>query len=135
MAASKDRTWTCGDPWQYITCLPGLSGVHDPFDMTEEVVRVQQEPVANPSPDPTHPTATAPQPASLGKEKKMVDSSGKGGAKRAGACRLYNKVPGECPYEKDCIFAHYCSNCGAVSEHNRMACLFPPRFPRGPSTH
>ena len=138
MAASEDCTWTCGDPWQYITCPPGVSGVHDLFDMAEEVVRVQQEPVTNPSLDPTHPTATAPQPAGLGKERKIVDNSGKGSAKcikRAGACRLYNKAPGGCPYGKDCIFAHYCSNCGALSEHSRMACPFPPQFSPGPSTH
>ena len=56
-AASEDRTWTCGDPWQYITCLPGPGGAPDPFDMVEEMVRVQQEPGASPSPDPTHLTA------------------------------------------------------------------------------
>ena len=101
MAASEDRTWTCGDPWQYITCLPGLSGTHDPFDMAEGVVRGQQEPGANPSPDPTHPITTTPQPASLGKGRKMADESGRGSVKRikrAGACRLYNKLPGGCPY-------------------------------------
>ena len=44
MAASEDCTWTCEDPWQYITYLPGLSGVHDPFDMAEGVMQGQQEP-------------------------------------------------------------------------------------------
>ena len=95
MAASEDRTWTCGDPLQYITCLPGLSGAHDPFDMAEGAVRVQQEPGANPSLDPTNPIAT-PQPASLQKGRKMADDLGRGSAKRmkgARACRLYNKLP------------------------------------------
>ena len=49
MAASEDHTCTCEDPWQYIACLPGLTGAQDPFDMAEGVVRVQQEPGANPS--------------------------------------------------------------------------------------
>ena len=31
MAASADRAWTCEDPWQYISCLPGQGRPTDPF--------------------------------------------------------------------------------------------------------
>lgn len=36
LAASADRAWTCGDPWQYISCLPGPSSMGDPFEMSAE---------------------------------------------------------------------------------------------------
>ena len=78
MAALEVHSWTCRDPCQYITCHPHLSGTHDRFDITEGVVQVEQEPVADPSPDPTHPITTTPQPASLGKGRKMADESGRG---------------------------------------------------------
>ena len=55
MAASEAHTWTCRDTWKHTTCLPGLNGTHDTFDMAQGVVRVQQDPGANPSPDPTQP--------------------------------------------------------------------------------
>jgi hypothetical protein len=35
LAASTDRAWTSGDPWQYVACLPGQRPAEDPFDMSE----------------------------------------------------------------------------------------------------
>ena len=35
MAASDDQRWTCGNPWQYVARLPGLSATMDPFEMSE----------------------------------------------------------------------------------------------------
>ena len=32
-AAASEKTWACGDPWQFITCLPGLGSGMDPFDV------------------------------------------------------------------------------------------------------
>ena len=126
-----------GDPWQYITCLPGPSGAPDPFDMAEEVIRVQQESFPNIISDPTRHSGIPAQSATPGRGKKPADDTGRGSAKRAkrpGACRLFNKAPGGCPYGKECIFTHYCSNCGAQNEHSRMACPFPPRLLPGPSS-
>ncbi len=37
LAASTDRAWTSGDPWQYVSCLPGPSSVGDPFEVSEVV--------------------------------------------------------------------------------------------------
>ena len=136
MAASEDRTWTDGDPWQYITCLPGPSRALDAFDMAEEVAPVEQESFPNIGPDPTRHLSAPAQPVGPVKRRKAVEDAGRGAAKctkRPGACRLFNKAPGGCPYGKECIFTHYCSNCGAPNEHSRMACPFPPRFLPGPS--
>jgi len=35
MAALADRAWTCGDPWQYISCLPSQGRPADPFHTSE----------------------------------------------------------------------------------------------------
>ena len=35
LAASADRAWTSGDPWQYVACLPGQRPAEDPFDISE----------------------------------------------------------------------------------------------------
>ena len=134
--ASDNRTWTCEDPWQYITCLPGPSVAPNPFDVAEEVIRVQQESFLNRTSDPSqHPTIPA-QLAGQGKEGNqwMMWVVGVLNApKRPGACRLFNKAPGGCPYGKNCIFMHYCSNFGALNEHSQMASPFPPWFPPCPS--
>ena len=148
MAASKERTWANVDPWQYIACLPGPSMSRDPFDMAEGAVLQQEDR------DPGHLTRSVPTIgtiheedetgllAALGKGKRARDeSSGSGKApmtnkppakrpKKPGTCRLFNGAPGGCPYGKDCIFVHRCSNCGAIKEHDRRACPFPPRPPR-----
>ena len=35
MAASADRAWKCGDPWQYVACLPSQRLPNDPFEVAE----------------------------------------------------------------------------------------------------
>ena len=35
IAASEDQSWTCGDPWQYVSYLPGANFMSDPFDVAE----------------------------------------------------------------------------------------------------
>ena len=35
LAASADRAWTSGDPWQYVACLPGQRPAEDPFNISE----------------------------------------------------------------------------------------------------
>ena len=47
--------------------------------------------------------------------------------KKAGICRLFKVAPSGCPYGNKCIFTHRCNNCGAVNEHHRQACPFPPK--------
>jgi len=107
LAASADRAWTCGDPWQYISCLPGPSSLGDPFDVSE----VDTQP---------------PQRTGMGKLKRLAELEGDRGnkppakkPKKAGVCRLFNTAPNGCPYGKECIFIHRCNNCGAVNEHRR----------------
>ena len=113
MAGTEDRTWTDGDRWQYITCLQGPSGAQDPFDMAEDSGRVQQVPLSKLTPNQT-------RHAGPGKGRKLLNDTAGGSAKRAkklGACRLFNKPPGGCPYGKECIFVHFCSNCGALNDN------------------
>ena len=40
LAASTDRSWSSGDPWQYISCLPSERSTSDPFEVSE----LDQEP-------------------------------------------------------------------------------------------
>jgi hypothetical protein len=35
LAASADRAWTSGDPWQYVSCLPGPQPTNDPYEVSE----------------------------------------------------------------------------------------------------
>ena len=139
MAASEDWTWTSGDPWQYITCIPGPSGAQDPFDMAEEALHVQaqKEPVPDSNSEPMRHLSTSTQPPGSGKGRKLPYDPERGNTKRtkrAGAYRLFHRTPGGCTYGKECIFMHSCSNCDATNEHSLIACPFPPQFPPGPST-
>ena len=136
IAASEDRKWTGGDPWQYVCCLPGQSGTKDPFDLAEQ---------ATPGPlelDQSSPTGPLASPqwggqTSAGKGKRPMDSSGGSSssstklpakkAKKAGTCRLFNRAPGGCPYGRECIFSHRCMNCGVLEDHGRLACPHPPK--------
>ena len=119
LAASNDRTWTSGDPWQCVSCLPGPSTVGDPFGVAE----VDNQP---------------PQRMGVGKGKRPLEAEGDRGTlatklppkkpKRAGVCRLFNSAPSSCPYGKECIFVHRYNNCGLVNEHHSLACPFPPKL-------
>ena len=111
MAASADRAWTCGDPWQYVACLPGQHFPCDPFHVTD---------VGTPT-------------LARGKGKRLLDQEGERGAPRAppkkqkkGVCRLHNTATGGCPYGRECIFIHRCTGCGAMDEHGRMSCTASP---------
>ena len=101
LAASTDRSWSSGDPWQYISCLPSERSTSDPFEVSE----LNQEPQYK------------------GKGKCPPEQDGeKGGSQekppvkkvKKGVCRLHNTG---CPYGKDCIFLHRCTSCGATDEH------------------
>ena len=120
-AASEDREWSCGDPWQYVACLPGQFNVKDPFSVMAQSNPTLPDTVAGPS--QTEPLRT------LGKGKRPLDrSEGNEGrppfkkSKKPGVCRLFNRAPGGCPYGRDCIFTHRCMNCGTANEHGALAC-------------
>ena len=144
MAASKDRTWSNVDPWQYISCLPGPSSARDPFDLAEGVAVQQEEQellqLAKPVSTAAQGESKARSPPAPEKGKRVRDDLserapmvGKPTAKRpkkVGTCRLFNLAPAGCPYGKECKFLHRCSNCGATDDHDRRACPFPPRPPR-----
>lgn len=123
LAASANREWTCGDPWQYVTCLPPHHTSNDPFEFTE---------VDTP-------------PGTKGKGKRPPDQDGeKGGARpptkkpKKGVCRLHNTAAGGCPYGRECIFIHRCTGCGATDEHGRVSCpagVAPTGQGRGGNDH
>ena len=116
LAASTDRAWTSGDPWQYVACLPGQRPAEDPFDMAEaETLTVLK-----------------------GKGKRPAQDEGEKGSfaakqtpkrPRRAVCRLFNTAPRGCPYGKECIFAHRCSSCGATDDHGHLACPSSQRQP------
>ena len=108
LAASADRAWTSGDPWQYVTCLPGRLATNDPFDVAEP------EALASPRDKGKRP---------LEGEKGIQKLSRPPTKKpKKGVCRLHNTAPGGCPYGRECIFTHRCTGCGAVDEHGRISC-------------
>ena len=117
LAASTDRSWSSGDPWQYISCLPSERSTSDPFEVSE----LDQEPQYK-----------GKRPPEQDGEKGC--SQGKPPAKKVkkGVCQLHNTAPNGCPYGKDCIFLHRCTSCGAMDEHGRSACPYPPDSPAGP---
>ena len=137
IAASEDRSWTCGDPWQYVSCLPGPSLMSDPFDVAEWDERQTQGCVQDLQQQTGSGQAVSDANAFTGKGKRPLDlGSSKGGAsvrlpakkpRKSGICRLLNSAPGGCPYGRECIFTHRCSNCGAMNEHGRLSCPHPPR--------
>ena len=114
MAASADRAWTCGDPWQYVACLPGQHVPSDPFQVAD---------VGTPTP-------------TREKGKCPLDPEGERGAPRpplkkqkTGVRRLHNNTAGGCPYGRECIFIHRCTGCGAMDEHGRISCTTIPITP------
>ena len=118
LAASADRAWTCGDPWQYISCLPGPSALADPFEFSVEDAQSSQRSGAGRGKRPMEPEAErgVTQPKLPAKKPK-----------KTGICRLFNSAPSGCPYGRECIFIHRCNNCGAVNEHHRLVCPFPQK--------
>ena len=139
MAASEGRTWTSGDPWQYMACLPGPSIVKDPFSCTEQSAESHREvdplfhnevqgPAQGRGKRPLCPT-----PAKLGGLGKPPLKR----QKKPGTCRFFNKAPAVCPYGRDCMFTHRCSMCGTLEDHGALSCHmqplpqpeWPPRHP------
>ena len=106
MAASADRAWTCGDPWQYISCLPGQGRPTDPFSTSELGV----------------PGAKGKGKRPPGHEEVKGLSSPSAKRARKGVCRLHNTAPRGCPYGSECLFIHWCNGCGAMEDHG---CVLP----------
>ena len=132
-AASEEKTWACGDPWQFITCLPGLGGGMDPFDVSESATPPRSAVDNLQSVQlPRTGTSSPSTPASLGKRPATTDDS-RGlspqskRTKKPGLCRLFNRAPGGCPYGDECCFTHRCSNCGVWVKHGRSTCPLPTR--------
>ena len=106
LAASADKGWKEGDPWQYVACLPGQRPTGDPFEPSETEIAA--------------PAKT--------KGKRPLDSEGEKGLKhmpkkpKKAVCRLFNLAPRGCPYGKECIFTHRCTNCGTLEDHGRLSC-------------
>ena len=107
MAAFADRAWKCGDPWQYVACLPSQRLPNDPFEVAEGDTL----------------------PAPKGKGKRPLSQEGERGVPRPllkkqkkGVCRLHNTTSGGCPYGRECIFSHRCTGCGTMDEHGRISC-------------
>ena len=109
LAASVDRSWTAGDPWQYVSCLPVPLQSPDSFEVAELEV-------------PAGRKSKGKRPA-----KQEADKSSRQPLKkvRKGVCRLHNTAPNGCPYGKECIFLHRCSGCGVVDEHGFTTCPQP----------
>ena len=116
LAASADRAWTCGDPWQYISCLPGSSSLGDPFEMSVEDTQPSQRPGVEKGKRPMEPERGVRQVKLPAKKPK-----------KTGVCRLFNSAPGGCLYGRECIFIQRCNNCDALNEHHRLACPFPQK--------
>ena len=135
MAASEDKTWTSGDLWQYITCLPGPSTIMDPFSLTEQSTNTSKESDIQPISVDDDIVQS-----SEGKNKRPWGSTTMKGVgtsrppakrpKRPGTCRLFNKAPAGCPYGQDCMFTHRCATCGTLGDHGAASCrMLPHRFP------
>ena len=137
MAASDERSWTSGDPWQYVSCLPGPSSGADPFDVTELGEQPERESGHQTAYQRRATDENIDARSFAGKGKRPLDSAPSIGsratkpttkkARHGGLCRLFNTAPGGCPYGKECIFTHLCTNCGARNEHGRLSCPFPLR--------
>ena len=130
--ASEDREWSTGDPWQYVACLPGQHKIKDPFSMVPHNLPL---PDAGGGPSQAEPIRMA------GKGKRPWDRSEDNEgrppfkkSKKPGVCRLFNRAPGGCPYGRDCIFTHRCTNCGSTNDHGAVTCrtqqVNPPQDPR-----
>ena len=103
LASSTDRSWTCGDAWQYISCLPGPSPRGDPFEMSGGATQPERS-AAGKGKRPREPEGDK----TAGSDRQPVKKQ-----KKAGICKLFNVAPSGCPYGSECIFTHRCNNCGA----------------------
>ena len=142
-AAAEDGVWSCGDSWQFISCLPGPSRARDPFEMVEEqpapqpagAAQVLQRPAPAQVLQRPGPAQVLQLPGPLGqsiKSIKMGESLGKGKGpvdgrpplkkQKKGLCRWFNTTPMGCPYGEGCVFVHRCTNYGALDSHTTTAC-------------
>ena len=115
MAALADLAWTCGDPRQYISCLPGQGRPTDPFDTSE---------LGSPGFQGEREMASG-----SGRSEGATQSIGKEGKK--GRVLASQHSP---PYGSECIFIHWCTGCGAMEDHDRVSCWAmagPPRPGQG----
>ena len=107
VAAVDDKTWPSGDPWQYVSCLPGPGRAVDPFDVAEQHVVSSGEPkqalpeIASLSPH----MGTPGQSGVVTKGKHPLDQGNSQNAielgkrpKKPGLCRLFDRAPSDCPY-------------------------------------
>ena len=109
LAASPDRAWTSGDPWQYVSCLPGQMQGNDPFEVSEMDTVALQHKGKGKRPAEQEYEKSNPKQAAVNRVKKAV-------------CHLFNSAPRGCPYGKECIFAHRCSSCGMSDDHGQLSC-------------
>ena len=114
LAASADRVWTCGDPWQYVTCRPGQHTPHDPFDVSEVEISVT-------------PKGKGKRPPDQERDKGVLRPTAK--KPKKGVCRLHNTAIGGCPYGRECIFIHRCTGYGATDAGVSMMELRPISVP------
>ena len=139
-AAAEDGVWSCGDSWQFISCLPGPSRARDPFEMVEEqpapqpagAAQMLQRPAPAQVLQRPGPAQMLQLPGPLGQSIKMGESLGKGKGpvdgrpplkkQKKGLCRWFNTTPMGCPYGEGCIFVHRCTNYGALDSHTTTAC-------------
>jgi hypothetical protein len=99
LAASADRAWTSGDPWKYVSCLPGPHPTNDPFEVSElESQSLSSGKGKGKRPLEQHPERGGTQ------EKQPTKKAKKG------VCRLHNTAPKGCPFGKECTFTHRCSH-------------------------
>ena len=107
LSASADKQWKERDPWQYVACLPGQCLTGDPFDHSEIETAA----------------------SSKTKGKRPFDPEGEKGQKhtpkkpKKAGWQLFNLALRGCPYSRDCIIAHSCTNCGTFDDHRQFSCL------------
>ena len=123
-ATSEEKKWEGGDPWQFVSCLPGQGIASDPF--VEILTKDKVQTLSGPSPFPVSQGGKSTTP--FGKGKGPVNSGPPSKkAKKLGVCRYFNSAPGGCLYGSGCTFTHRCSNCGAVESHHTAACPTPSK--------
>ena len=77
-AASEDRMWSSGDPWRYLSCLPGPSSAMDPFDLSEKEQVANPLPIHRPTPLPIRTLSVGDAPSGGSKGKRPMEGPIKG---------------------------------------------------------
>ena len=112
MNAEGMESWQKCDPWQLLSCLPGMTMKEDCFAINTDAPGAVQSEKHQQGFGGMYMTQNKGQPFTPGGRRQKLNR----------VCPLFNKSRAGCHYGEEYIYAHRCSMC-KKEDHGRCACL------------